>query len=105
MCMCMLNKRTQILFDQTLWQTLTNLSVTKKMSIGQLVRNAVEEKYAKDQDIFSRAEAINKTLMFKKQYKAKSVNKENVVELVRRMREERTEHIWSVLEKSRKKSK
>lgn len=101
----MLNKRTQILFDQSLWQTLANLSITKKTSVGKLVRDAVEEKYAKDQNLSSRSKAIDRILALKKQYKTKSVNKENVVDLVKRMREERTEHIWNVLERSRKKSK
>ncbi len=101
----MLNKRAQILFDQSLWQTLVNLSMIKKISVGKLVRDAVEEKYTKNQDLFLRAEAIDRTLALKKQYKAKSTNKESVVDLVRRMREERTEHIWNLLEQNRKKTK
>lgn len=105
MCMCMLNKRIQILFDQSLWQMLTNLSIAKKISVGKLVRDAVGEKYTKDQDLSSRAKAIDKILVLKKQYKTKSVKKESTVGLVKRMREERTEHIWNILEKNRKKSK
>lgn len=60
--MCMLNKRTQILFDQSLWQTLTNLSVAKKTSIGKLVREAVAEKYEKESIVEKRAKAIESTL-------------------------------------------
>lgn len=103
--MCMLNKRTHILFDQSLWQTLTDLSVAKKVSVGQLVRNAVEEKYLKDQDLSSRAKAIDRILTLKKQYKTKTIKRESVVELVKRMREERTEHIWNLVEENRKKTK
>ena len=104
MCMCMLDKRAQILFDQSLWQTLVDISNIKEVSIGRLVREAVEEKYTKDHNMSSRVEAINRIIALKKQYGTKSVNKEGVVELVKRMREERTEHIWNVLEKNRKKS-
>lgn len=105
MCMCMLNKRTQILFSQSLWQTLTNLSIAKKVSVGKLVRDAVEKKYTKDQNLSSRIKAINNLLNLKKQYKAGSAKKENIADMVRRMRKERTEHMWNILEKSRKKSK
>lgn len=103
--MCMLNKRAQILFDQSLWQILTDLSMTKKTSIGRLVREAVEEKYTKDQRLSTRTKAIDRLLNLKTQYKVKSAKKENIVDLVHRMREERTQHIWNVLERSRKKSK
>lgn len=61
MCMCMLNKRAQILFDQSLWQILTNLSMVKKTSIGKLVREAVEEKYQKKHILEQRAKAIEST--------------------------------------------
>ena len=105
MCMCMLNKRTHILFDQSMWQMLTNLAAAKKTSIGKIVRDAVEEKYKKDQDLSSRVKAIDSLLNLKKKYKTKSTNKESVVKLVKRMREERTQHIWNLLERNRKKSK
>lgn len=101
----MLDKRAHILFDQQLWNQLVQAAEEKQISVGQLVRIAMEEKYQKENFLSQRAKAINKILALKKQYKAKSVNKENVVELVRRMREERTEHIWNILERNRKKSK
>ena len=63
MCMCMLNKRAQILFDQSLWQTLVDISNTKEVSIGQLVREAVGEKYQKEHIREQRAKAIESTLL------------------------------------------
>lgn len=46
--MCMLTKRTQILFDDELWEKLVSLAGEKKTSIGNLVREAVEEKYTQE---------------------------------------------------------
>lgn len=42
MLMCMLTKRTNILFDEKLWEILTRLAQEKKTSVGDLVRKAVE---------------------------------------------------------------
>ena len=58
----MLNKRTQILFDQSIWQMLANLSAAKKTSIGRLVRDAVEEKYQKEHVFGQREKSIESTL-------------------------------------------
>jgi len=100
----MLIKRAHILFDQQLWNQLVQEAGEKQTSVAQLVRVAVAEKYRKENFLSERTKAINKILALKKQYKAKSVKKESVVELVRRMRDERTQHIWNVLERNRKKS-
>jgi hypothetical protein len=62
MCMCMLNKRTQILFDQSLWQMLLELAKNKKISIGQLVREAVKERFDKEYVLEQREKAIESTL-------------------------------------------
>lgn len=105
MCMCMLIKRAHILFDQQLWNKLAQTAEEKQTSVGQLVRVAVEEKYQEENFLSERARAIDKILALKKQYKTKAVKKENVVELVRKMREERAQHIWNILERNRKKSK
>lgn len=104
MCMYMLIKRAHILFDQQLWNQLVQKADEKQTSVAQLVRVAVEEKYQKENFLSERARAINKILALKKQYKTKPVKKESAVELVRRMRDERTQHIWNVLERNMKKS-
>lgn len=101
----MLNKRAHILFDQQLWNQLVQAAEEKQISVGQLVRIAMQEKYQKENFLSERTKAINKILELKRQYKTKSVNKENVMELVRRMREERTQHLWNILERNRKKIK
>lgn len=44
-CMCMLNKRTHILFDETLWKRLVYLAKRSNTSVGNLIRIAVEEHY------------------------------------------------------------
>lgn len=41
----MLNKRTNILFDERLWNKLTELAEDKNTSIGELVRSAVKKQY------------------------------------------------------------
>lgn len=57
----MLNKRTNVLFEQTTWDKLLKLAKTRQTSVGQLIRQAVfalyfdKEKYKLDQ----RREAID----------------------------------------------
>lgn len=58
----MLNVRAQILFDETLWQTLHRLSKTKKTSISNLVRIAVKETYMKTEEMETRRKAIESIL-------------------------------------------
>lgn len=58
----MLNKRTQILFDQDMWQRLTSLAKAKNTSVGKLVREAVEQKYLYAVDLQKRHKAIEATL-------------------------------------------
>lgn len=41
----MLNKRTNILFDENLWNMLTALAISHKKSVGELVRSAVKKVY------------------------------------------------------------
>lgn len=41
----MLNKRTNILFDDDLWKKLTILAKEKNTSAGELIRQAVRETY------------------------------------------------------------
>lgn len=71
MCMCMLNVRAQILFDERLWQKLTNLAKIKKISISKLVRNAVEKSYMKDIDVEERRRAIEDIERIRPHFKGK----------------------------------
>lgn len=58
LCMCMLNVRAQILFDEALWQILHHLSKAKKTSISNLVRIAVKETYMKTEELETRRKTI-----------------------------------------------
>ena len=46
----MLTKRTNILFDEQLWEHLIELAREQKVSVGELVRTAVKEYYDLTQD-------------------------------------------------------
>jgi len=41
----MLSKRTNVLFDESMWQQLTSIAQEKKTSVGDLVRTAVQMQY------------------------------------------------------------
>ena len=42
-CMCMLNRRFQILFDKDLWNKLTKMAKSQNISFGEVIRRAVRE--------------------------------------------------------------
>ena len=91
----MLIKRTQILFDKQLWSTLENVSKRENLSIGQLVRTAVREKY-EEEDLFQkRKEAVEAILIFRKKYGKQLAKGEDSVSIIRKMRDERygTKHL------------
>jgi len=54
----MLTKRTNILFEEETWNTLRELSKRRSLSIGNLIRNAVQHTYSKDLEIEQRKRAI-----------------------------------------------
>lgn len=55
---CMLTKRTQILFDENIWKKLTQLARAQTTSVGQLIREAVKEKYLKEADFVRQRETL-----------------------------------------------
>ncbi len=69
MCMCMLQKRTNILFDQEMWDLLVALSGEENKSVGKLVRQAVEKTYKKKKEKMSREKAIDEILALRKHFK------------------------------------
>lgn len=71
MCMCMLTKRAQILFDQDLWQKLNSLAKKEKKSVGEVVRVAVKEKYQREQELAERARAVDYILEHRPHFKGK----------------------------------
>ncbi|MBI2327618.1 hypothetical protein HYU92_04860 [Candidatus Curtissbacteria bacterium] len=62
----MLNKRTNILFDEKMWQRLTNKAKERKTSVGKLVRQAVEKAYVADEELEKRKKALEEILKIRK---------------------------------------
>lgn len=58
----MLNKRTNILFDDRLWRKLSSEAKERNVSIGELVRSAVEEKLLEQERLERRKKAVESTL-------------------------------------------
>lgn len=50
MCMCMLNRRFQILLEKDMWNKLNKMAKDKKTSIGQLIREAVVKRLAEEKE-------------------------------------------------------
>ena len=55
----MLNKRTQILLKNETWERLKNISESRGVSIGTLIRNAIEDIYINTQKDESIAKAVD----------------------------------------------
>ena len=55
-------KRTNILFDEGLWQRLARLARERESSVGELVRSAVHRTYFSDQEDRERKEALERIL-------------------------------------------
>ena len=67
--MCMLTKRTNILFDERLWRLLTDRAKREKASVGKLVRRAVEKVYMQDEEMDQRKKAYEEILRIRKRVK------------------------------------
>lgn len=60
MCICMLTKRTNIIFHQSSWDKLVKLSKTQSKSAAELIRSAVDEYYGlKNDSIMQIRDACN----------------------------------------------
>lgn len=75
----MLTKRTNILFDQEMWETLVSLAKEKKTSVGNLVRQAVKKRYQQKRLQLQRKKAIDEILRIRKFQKDK-VNYKALIE-------------------------
>jgi len=64
--MCMLTKRTNILFDERLWRLLTDRARREKASVGKLVRRACEKVYVQDEEMDGRKKAYEEILKIRK---------------------------------------
>lgn len=87
--MCMLIKRTQILFDKKLWNALVDIAKRENTSVGELVRIAVKEKYEEERRLQQRKKAIEAILAFRKEYGKKLAKGESSTSIIRGMRDER----------------
>lgn len=58
----MLNKRAHILFDEEMWRKLVSLAAAQNASIGELIRDAVQEKYDYKVDLERRRQAVDAIL-------------------------------------------
>lgn len=85
----MLTKRTQILFDQQLWTSLMQLAKEKNISVGELVRSAVRERYSEDGKQERIGRAVENILKFRKKYGKRLAKGENTTQIIRRMRDTR----------------
>ena len=72
----MLTKRTNILFEEELWKTLVKLAQFKNTSVGELVRNAVSEKYTQKMDLEKRRQTVDWILKHRKIIKGRIDYKE-----------------------------
>lgn len=79
MCICMLTKRAQILFNNELWNRINKLAVAKKISAGQLIRDAVEKELSQEEILLQRHQAVEQIRKVRpKQIKGKIDYKELV---------------------------
>lgn len=53
----MLRRRTNIIFDEETWKTLSDLAKREKTSMGELTRQAVRKVYIEDNIVKDRAKA------------------------------------------------
>lgn len=74
--MCMLNRRVQVLVNKDILNKLSELSKAQKVSMGEVVRRAVEKEYDEQKDLEVRKKAIDATLMNRLLYKGKIDYKE-----------------------------
>src|SRR5438552_104088 len=70
LCIHMLQKRTNILFDMETWQKLSALAKRQSTSVGELTRQAIKKTYFGDDVVLEkRRAAIEATLKLRKQIK------------------------------------
>ena len=85
----LLNKRTNILFDQQLWNHLMQIAKVKHTSVGELVRIAVRKQYAEEERQERIEKAVENILAFRKKHGKRLAIGEDSTTLIRKMREQR----------------
>lgn len=51
MCMCMLNRRAQLLFDKDLWNLVVKSAKSQNISAGEFIRRAIREYIDKQEKV------------------------------------------------------
>lgn len=72
----MLTKRTNILFDEHLWNKLTQVAKTERTSVGKLIRTTLTEKYLENDDLERIQKACAEIEKHRKHFKGKIDYKE-----------------------------
>lgn len=72
----MLNKRTNILFDEEVWKKMVSEARAKNISVGELVRQAIEEKYSESMDLDQRKAVIEDIRKIRPHFKGRLDYKE-----------------------------
>ena len=85
----LLNKRTNILFDQQLWNQLMQIAKVKRTSVGELVRIAVRKEYAEDEKQERIEKAVENILAFRKKHGKRLAIGEDSTALIRKIRDQR----------------
>ena len=70
----MLTKRTNILFDPQTWSLLQQVSSQNKISIGEIVRRSVKEKYLKPNQALARTNLLESIAKNGKKINTKNIN-------------------------------
>ncbi len=84
MCICMLIRRTNVLFSKEDYRLLSSLAVKKGVSMGELIRKAIRKVYQADQEIEEKSQLVNSlTSLWKKQ--KGTINYKRLVEDGRRI--------------------
>lgn len=88
-CIHMLTKRTNILFDEQLWNTLSRIAQERKTSVGELVRTALVEKYAGEEKSRQIKKAVENIEKFNNTYGKQLAKGDDSAVLIRKMRDNR----------------
>lgn len=77
MCMCMLNRRIQVLLDKDLRDKVANLAKANKSSVGQIIRETMQARLSKEKELEQRKSVIESILKHRpKPFKGKIDYKE-----------------------------
>ena len=69
LCMCMLNKRTNILLSKSDYRLLSFLATKERVSIGKLIRKAIREIYQAEEEKEERRKVVKAILSLRKKQK------------------------------------